>query len=154
MERSDAYRAAVLTLALLGLLGGEAAAADAGLKVYIQKRCYTCHTVNARAAEVEKEKAAFIKEMDVEPEEEGDTESRGGDLSDAGKKREAGWLREFLKSPKGHFKDDAACQRVAKKKDLKKFKGTPEELDALMAFLGSLKQDAKQAPGFTSCIKE
>lgn len=142
-------------MALVGLLGGEAAAADAGLKVYIQKRCYTCHTINARSAEVEKEKAAFIKEMDVQPEEEaGDKESRGGDLSDAGKKRDPAWLRDFLKSPKGQFKDDAACQRAAKKKDLKRFKGTPEELDALMVFLQGLKQEAKQAPGFTSCIKE
>lgn len=94
--------------------------------------------------------------MGGEPEEEGkdDKGSRGGDLSDAGKKRDAAWTQDFLRSPKGHFKDDADCQRVAKKKDLKKFKGTPEELAALMAFLSSLKQEAKQAPGFTSCLKE
>jgi cbb3-type cytochrome oxidase cytochrome c subunit len=142
---------------LVGLLGRDASAADAGLKVFIEKRCYTCHTISARSAEVEKEKAAFVKEAGVEAEEEGegdDKETRGGDLSDVGKKRDAAWLQEFMKSPKGHFKDDAACQREAKKKDRKKFKGTPEELNALMALLQSLKQEAKQAPGFTSCLKE
>ena len=146
----------LLALVLVGLLGRDAAAADPGLKVFIQKRCYTCHTISARSADVEKEKAAFIKETGVEPEEgEADEkETRGGDLSDVGKKRDAAWLQEFMKSPKGHFKDDAACQREAKKKDRKKFKGTPAELDALMAFLASLKQEAKQAPGFTSCLKE
>ena len=144
-------------MVLVGVLGREAAAADPGLKVFIAKRCYTCHTINARSAEVDKEKAAFIKEVGVEPEEEGEAdekETRGGDLSDVGKKRDAAWLKEFTKSPKGHFKDDAACQREAKKKDRKKFKGTPEDLDALLAFLQGLKQEAKQAPGFSSCLKE
>ncbi len=157
MERAHSRLAAVLALGLVAVLAGEASAADPGLKVFIQKRCYTCHAVNSRSAEVEKEKAAFIKEAGVEPEaegEEGEKETRGGDLSDVGKKRDAAWLQEFTKSPKGHFKDDADCQREAKKKDRKKFKGTPEELDALMAFLLSLKQEAKQAPGFTSCLKE
>jgi cbb3-type cytochrome oxidase cytochrome c subunit len=145
-------------LVLVALLGGEVWAAEPGLKTFIEKRCYTCHTINARSADVEKEKTAFIKEKGVEPEEgeaEGDEkETRGGDLSDVGKKRDAEWLREFSKSPKGHFKDDTACQREAKKKDRKKFKGTPEELDALVTFLLTLKQEAKQAPGFTSCLKD
>ena len=78
---------------------------------------------------------------------EGEKDSKGGDLSDAGKKRDAAWLQEFLKSPKPHFKDDADCQKEAKQKDRKKFKGTPEEFTALTAFLGGLKSEAKQAPG-------
>lgn len=157
MERTCSRLAVVSVIGLVGLLSHEVRAADdPGLKVYIEKRCYTCHTVSARAADVEKQKAAFINQMGAEPEEEGGDEkgSRGGDLSDAGKKRDAAWTRDFLKSPKAHFKDDANCQREAKKKDLKRFKGTPEELTALMTFLSSLKQEAKQAPGFTSCLKE
>jgi cbb3-type cytochrome oxidase cytochrome c subunit len=157
MERVHSRVATILALGLVGLLAREASAADPGLKIFIEKRCYTCHTINARAADVEKEKAAFIKGLGVEPDAEGegeDTETRGGDLSDVGKKRDAAWLREFTQNPKGHFKDDSACQREAKKKDRKKFKGTPEELDALMAFLQTLKQEAKQAPGFSSCLKE
>jgi cbb3-type cytochrome oxidase cytochrome c subunit len=127
---------------------------DPGIKVFIEKRCYTCHAVAARAADVEKQKAAFMKEMGAEPGDEGDKETRGGDLSDVGKKRDAAWLQAFLKDPKPHFKADADCQREAKKKDRKKFKGTPEDLTALTTFLSSLKQEAKQAPGFTSCLKE
>lgn len=157
MERGYSRLAAVLVGAVIGLVGHDAVAADPGVKVFIEKRCYTCHTINAKSAEVEKEKAAFIKESGAEAEEEGegdDKETRGGDLSDVGKKRDAAWLTDFLKSPKGQFKDDADCQREAKKKDRKKFKGTPEELNSLMALLQSLKQEAKQVPGFKSCLKE
>lgn len=157
MERAYSRLAAVVVVGLLGGLAGTARAADdAGVKVFIEKRCYTCHTVSARAAEVEKQKAAFIKQMGAEPDEEGagDKETRGGDLSDVGKKRDAAWLQEFLKNPKPRFKDDADCQKEAKKKDRKKFKGTPEEFSALTSFLGSLKAEAKQAAGFTSCLKE
>jgi len=63
-------------------------------------------------------------------------------------------FQEFLKNPKPHFKDDADCQKEAKQKDRKKFKGTPEEFTALTKFLGTLKSEAKQAPGFKSCLKE
>jgi hypothetical protein len=157
MERASSRLAAVVVVGLLGGLARVAMAADdPGVKVFIEKRCYTCHTVSARAAEVEKQKAAFIKQMGAEPDEEGEgeKESRGGDLADVGKKRDAAWLQDFLKNPKPHFKDDADCQKEAKKKDRKKFKGTPEEFTALNGFLSSLKSEAKQAPGFSSCLKE
>ena len=155
MERSHSGIAAVVVVGLLAFGATIAAAADdPGVKVFVDKRCYTCHTVSARP-EVDKAKAAFLKESGAEPEEEGgDTKSKGGDLSDVGKKRDAAWLQEFLKSPKGHFKDDADCQREAKQKDRKKFKGTPEEFAALTKFLGTLKSEAKQAPDFKSCLKE
>jgi len=156
MERVHSGLAAAVILGLVGVWSNAARAADdPGVKIFVEKRCYTCHTVGARP-EVEKQKAAFVKESGAEPEEggEGDKETKGGDLSDVGKKRDAAWLQEFLKSPKPHFKDGADCQRVAKQKDRKKFKGTPEEFTALTTFLGTLKQEAKQAPGFTSCLKE
>ena len=157
MERTHSGLAALVVVGLVGLLSHVAAAAeDPGVKVFIEKRCYTCHTVASHAAEIDKQKAAFIKESGAEPEEEGegDKETKGGDLSDVGKKRTAAWLDEFLKNPKAQFKDDADCQREAKKKDRKKFKGTPEDFTALKGFLGSLKGEAKQAAGFTSCLKE
>jgi hypothetical protein len=155
MERSHSSVAAIVVVGLVAFGARIAAAADdPGVKVFIEKRCYTCHTVSARP-EVEKAKAAFIKESGAEPEEEGgDTGTKGGDLSDVGKKRDAAWLDEFLKSPKPHFKDDADCQKEAKQKDRKKFKGTPEDFGALTKFLGTLKSEAKQAPGFKSCLKE
>jgi hypothetical protein len=154
MERSHSSVAALAVVGLVAFGARIASAADdPGVKVFVEKRCYTCHTVAARP-EVDKAKAAFLKESGAEPDEGGGGETKGGDLSDAGKKHDAAWLQEFLKNPKPHFKDDADCQREAKQKDRKKFKGTPDEFTALTKFLGTLKSDAKQAPGFTSCLKE
>jgi cbb3-type cytochrome oxidase cytochrome c subunit len=156
MERSHSSVAALAIVGFVGLFVGAACAADdPGIKVFIEKRCYTCHTVSARAADVDKQKAAYLKAAGADAAEEGedDKDTKGGDLSDVGKKHDAAWLQEFLKSPKPHFKDDADCQREAKQKDRKKFKGTPEELTTLITFLTSLKSEAKQAAGFTSCLK-
>jgi hypothetical protein len=156
MDRSHSGIAAVVVV--VGILGVGAAVAsaadDPGVKVFIDKRCYTCHTVSARP-DVDKAKAAFIKESGAEPEEAaGEAGSKGGDLSDVGKKRDAAWLAEFLKNPKPHFKDGGDCPDKARQKDRKKFKGSPEDFAALTKFLGSLKSDGKQAAGFTSCLKE
>ena len=154
MERSHSSVAAVVVVGLVALVAAVASAADdPGIKVFVEKRCYTCHSVSANPA-VEKAKVAFIKDSGAEPEEGGEGETKGGDLSDVGKKHDAAWLQEFLKNPKPHFKDDADCQKEAKQKDRKKFKGTPEEFTALTKFLGTLKSEAKQAPGFKSCLKE
>jgi cytochrome c len=154
MERSHSSLAALAVIGLLGFSGSIASAADdPGVKVFVAKRCYTCHTVSARP-EVEKQKAAFIKESGADASEEGeDKDTKGGDLSDVGKKHDTAWFDEFLKNPKPHFKDEADCQREAKQKDRKKFKGSPEDFTALTTFLASLKSEAKQAPGFTSCLK-
>ena len=146
-----------MTIAVVSLARAEATAADAGLETFIQKRCYPCHTIAARAADVEKAKAAFVKAQGVEPageDAEEEKDKRGGDLSDVGKKRQPDWLKTLLKNPKAAFKDDAECQREAKKKDRKKFKGTDQELDTLVSFLMTLKKEATQPPGFTSCLKE
>ena len=146
-----------MTIMAMAFTRGEAVAADTALGTFIEKRCYTCHTIAARAADVEKAKAAFVKAQGVEPageDAEEEKEKRGGDLSDVGKKRQPDWLKTFLKNPKPMFKDDADCQREAKKKDRKKFKGTDQELDTLVSFLMTLKQEAKQPAGFTSCLKE
>jgi len=146
----------VLITAVVTLAGGNAAAADKGLDTFVEKRCYTCHTIAARDADVDKAKAAYMKAQGVESGGEGEEEKdkRGGDLSDVGKKRTAEWLKTFLKNPKPEFKDDADCQDAARKKDRKKFKGTDQEFDGLVAFLMTLKQEAKQPAGFKSCLKE
>ena len=153
MERSHSSVAAVVVVGALAWVATVAAADDPGVKVFVEKRCYTCHTVSANPA-VDKAKAAFLKESGAEPDEDSGGDTKGGDLSDVGKKRDAAWFDEFLKNPKPHFKDDAECQKEAKQKDRKKFKGTPEEFTALTKFLGTLKSDAKQAPDFKSCLKE
>lgn len=147
----------LMTFAVAGY--GEALAADAGLKVFVEKRCYSCHGIESQAKALETEKAAFVKAQGVEEEadEEGgadEKDKKGGDLSGVGKQRTADWLKKFLKDPKPEFKEGADCQKKAKNKDRKKFKGTPEEFDSLVAFLMTLKGEEKQAAGFTSCLKE
>jgi hypothetical protein len=154
MERSHSSVAAVVLVGALTLVATVASAADdPGIKVFVEKRCYSCHTVSANPA-VDKAKTAFLKESGAEPDEEGGGDTKGGDLSDVGKKHDVAWITEFLKNPKPHFKDEGDCPKEAKQKDRKKFKGTPDELGALTKFLGTLKSEAKQAPGFTSCLKD
>lgn len=53
----------------------------------------------------------------------------GGDLSLVGAKREERWLREFMKAPKA----------VLPKAKMLPFKGSDEELEALILYLASLK---------------
>lgn len=149
----------VVSLIAFGAIGyGEALAADAGLKVFVEKRCYSCHSIDSQSKALEAEKAAFVKAQGVEEgdeEGEGDEkDKKGGDLSGVGKQRTGDWLKKFVKDPKPEFKDGADCQKKAKNKDRKKFKGTDAEYDALMSFLGTLKGESKQAAGFTSCLKE
>ncbi len=153
------WRVLVLAVAFTIVGYGTALAADAGLKIFVEKRCYTCHSVDSQAKALEAEKAAFVKAQGVEEEsgEEGESDEKdkkGGDLSGVGKQRTAEWLKKFLKDPKAEFKEGADCQKKAKNKDRKKFKGTPEDFDALVTFLTSLKGEAKQAAGFSSCLKE
>jgi cbb3-type cytochrome oxidase cytochrome c subunit len=153
------WRVLVLVIALTVVGYGTALAADTGLKVFVEKRCYTCHSIDSQAKALDAEKAAFVKAQGVEAEkddeEEGDEkDKKGGDLSGVGKQRSAEWLKKFLKEPKPQFKDAADCQKKAKSKDRKKFKGAPEEFDALVTYLTGLKGEAKQSAGFTSCLKE
>jgi cytochrome c2 len=35
--------------------------AENGRKMFIEKRCYTCHTINAESDAIQKEKVAFAK---------------------------------------------------------------------------------------------
>jgi cbb3-type cytochrome oxidase cytochrome c subunit len=153
------WRVLVLVIALTVIGYGKALAADAGLKVFVEKRCYTCHSIESQAKALEAEKAAFVKAQGVEAEKdeegEGDEkDKKGGDVSGVGKLRSAEWLKKFLKDPKPEFKEGADCQKKAKSKDRKKFKGTPEEFDALVTYLMAQKAEAKQPAGFTSCLKE
>ena len=53
----------------------------------------------------------------------------GGDLSRVGAKRKVQWLRSFMKNPKA----------IMPKVKMMPFKGSDEELDALVAYMASLK---------------
>ncbi len=129
--------------------------AENGRKMFIEKRCYTCHTINAESDAIQKEKVAFAKSKGVElkPDDE-DDEGIAPDLSDIGTKKDAESMTAFLKNPKKSFKDTPVCKSNAKKKYRKRFKGSPEELDVLVIYLSSLNYDSYMEEDFVSCLKE
>lgn len=144
-----------LLLSGIAVWGQDAGTAEKGREVFVEKRCYTCHTINAEAEAIEKEKMEFAKEKGVEVKEgDEEEEKRGGDLSHVGKVRDVNWIKELVQDPKDQFKDTSECSREAKKKYRKRFKGTDEELETLVTYLSSLKYEEQQAKGFQSCLKE
>ena len=130
-------------------------AAANGRKMFIEKRCYTCHTINAEADAIQKEKEAFAKSKGVElkSNEEND-EGIAPDLSNIGSKRDAESITAFLNNPKKYFKDTPVCKSNAKKKYRNRFKGSPEELEVLVIYLSSLNYDSYTQEDFVSCLKE
>jgi len=130
---------------------------ESGRKIFVESRCYTCHTIKSESEQIEKEKEAFAKakgvELKDEDDEEGDDEKKGGDLSDVGNERDIKWLTAFVPDPKDYFKDDANCKKTAKKKYRKRFKGSEEELQTLVSYLNSLKY-GKQGEDSESCLKD
>jgi len=130
-------------------------AAANGRKIFIEKRCYTCHTINAEADAIQKEKEAFAKSKGVElKSKEKDDEGIAPDLSNIGSKRDAESITTFLKNPKKYFKDTPVCKSNAKKKYRKRFKGSPEELEVLVIYLSNLNYDSYTQEDFVSCLKE
>lgn len=139
--------------------GQDAKVVENGRKIFVEKRCYMCHTINGDAKALEKEKEEFAKAQGVEVkkeegEEEEEKEKIGGDLSNVGKARDEKWLKEFLRDPRSYFKDTPECAKNAKKKYRKRFKGTDEDLTTLVTYLSSLKYEKQQEKGFESCLKE
>lgn len=145
----------IFILTILVVYTAAAKADDQGLKVFVEKRCYSCHSIDAESAKLEAEKAAFAKAKGVEVKDEDDEEDgdkKGGDLSGVGKERDSKWLTEFVQKPKDYFKDNSDCKKIAKKKYRKRFKGTDEELASLVTYLSSLKHEAKAKED--SCLTE
>lgn len=81
-----------------------------GEKIFADKNCVPCHAIKGRGGTV-------------------GPMGRGPDLSTVGAQRNAQWLKAFLKDPKA----------VNAKSKMMAFKGAEEELEALVAYLGSLK---------------
>lgn len=151
----------VITMTVLIVLSGLATAQDSevkenGRKIFIEKRCYTCHTINAEADAIQKEKEAFAKSKGVELKTNDEERDEGiaPDLSDVGNKVDAEFLKSFLKNPKKYFRDTPICQSNAKKKYRKRFKGTSEEFETLVLYLSSLKYDSYTEEDFESCLIE
>ena len=126
-----------------------------GIKLFVEHRCYTCHTIKAEAEAIQKEKEAFAKSKGVELKSEDGKEEKGiaPDLSDVGKRRDAESFKSFLKDPRKSFKDTPQCQSNAKKKYRKRFKGSEEEFEDLIAFLTTLKYESYNKD-FVSCLKK
>jgi cbb3-type cytochrome oxidase cytochrome c subunit len=160
---------AFFVLAFLFFGGGWALAQDMkkmgeGRRVFIEKRCYSCHTIKAEADLIEKEKEAFAKTKGLEiesvektqgeEEEEGEEDKKiGGDLSHVGQVREARWIEDFINNPKDYFKETPDCKRKSKKMQRRRFKGTDQELAALVSYISGLKyQQEEKMP--QSCIKD
>ena len=101
----------------LTLSAGAAGAAD-GKAVFTELKCNSCHSVDSQG----------IKAVEEEPE-EGEEPVKPTDLSDAGGKHDAKWIKDWLMK-----KVD-----VDGKKHRKKFAGTPAQLDAVATWLASLK---------------
>jgi mono/diheme cytochrome c family protein len=81
-----------------------------GEAIFADKRCVPCHAINGKGGTV-------------------GPLARGPDLSTVGAQRDTQWLKAFMKEPKA----------VNPKAKMMAFKGTEEELEALGAYLGSLK---------------
>jgi len=143
----------VLLVSSLTIANVQSSAAD-GPTVFVEGRCYTCHTIKAQSEEIEAAKVAFAESKGVELKEDDKEESKGGDLSNVGNESDKQWLSDFLKNPKDFFKDDAKCKKMAKKKYRKRFKGSDEQFDVLVTYLTTLKYGDMQEAGFESCLIE
>ncbi len=98
--------AVLLTLAAgFAWAQGNQALVAQGQRIYQERKCAVCHAINGQGAK------------------------SGPDLTAVGAKRDATWLKAFLKDPK-------AANPKAK---MLPFKGTDEELEALVTYLASLK---------------
>ena len=149
----------VYVLVLLTAFSIGAYAQDAtvdGPTIFVESRCYTCHTIKAQSAEIEAAKEAFAKSKGVDlKEKEGEKEeAKGGDLSNVGAIRTQEWITKFLKDPRDYFKDSSECKKEAKKKYRKRFKGSDEQFEVLVTYLTTLKYGDMQEEGFESCLIE
>jgi putative heme-binding domain-containing protein len=84
----------------------EKALVEKGQKLYTEKKCSICHKIDGVGGKI------------------------GPDLSDVGNRRDAEWIKRFLKAPKS----------VNPETKMPPFKGTDEELEPLVSYLMSLKK--------------
>jgi mono/diheme cytochrome c family protein len=107
------FASLVLVLGLMALAAGPLAAAD-GKEVFLAQKCNMCHGVSTAGIE------ATTKSEKM----------KGPDLVGVMQAHDAAWVKDYITKK---IDKDA-------KKHTKEFKGTPEELDALIAFLEAQKK--------------
>jgi len=106
---------AVCTLVALGVVictGASAAAAAPGQQAFLDLKCNNCHAVSSASIE------AKMKGPNAGP-----------DLAGIGAKKDAAFLKDYIQGNKD----------LDGKKHKSAFKGTPQQLDDVVAWLASLK---------------
>jgi mono/diheme cytochrome c family protein len=98
----------VLLAALLAPTGAQAGAPE-GKALFLAQKCNLCHSIDA---------AAIARTSKAE-------KTKGPDLGGVAKRHDAAWMKRFLTKQ----------EELNGKKHLKAFTGTPQELDALIAWL-------------------
>jgi cytochrome c oxidase subunit 2 len=96
--------AGVLLFAIMGF-AQDAAQVEAGKKVYSEMKCAMCHKIEGVGGKI------------------------GPELSGVGSRKDAQWIKGFLKDPKSVIPDTKQPP----------FKGTDDQLEALVVYLMSLK---------------
>lgn len=112
MRPSRSLVLAVAVLAWIVVLSAVPAtgAGPDGKALFLAQKCNLCHSVEPAGIE----RTSKSEKM------------KGPDLAGVAKRHDAEWTKKFL----------TKAEMLNGKKHLKEFKGTPEELDALVAWLG------------------
>jgi mono/diheme cytochrome c family protein len=110
MRRTVALILAVAVPVLIAALFVPASAAPVdGKAVFMAQKCNLCHSIDA---------ASIARISKAE-------KTKGPDLGGVAKRHDAAWMKRFLNKE----------EMLNNKKHLKTFTGTPEELDALIAWV-------------------
>jgi hypothetical protein len=127
--------AAVLTLSTVAVAAESPAASPAsgkaptGKDLFLTYKCTSCHSIATEKIEKKKASEPTEGEAAATPADP----KKNPDLSGVGAKKDAAWISKYL------MKEEKLDDKLHKTK----FKGTPEELQVLCAWLASLKTPTK-----------
>ncbi|HEX7078352.1 MAG TPA: cytochrome c [Candidatus Eisenbacteria bacterium] len=112
----------------------EEAKVPKGQDVFLKYHCNSCHTV--KAEKIEKRKVEGEEEEGAAPATEAKTAKKEPpDLSDVGLKQKPEWMEGWIMRK----------EMLDGKKHMKRYRGTPDELKDLVAWLSTLKTEDKAA---------
>lgn len=111
---------ALTAVAAVLALAPSASADEEGKAIFLKSKCNTCHTIESQE----------IAQLAPEGEGEEEDGEKPKDLSDVGSRRDAKWIKGWLTK---QVEVDGKTHR-------KRFGGQPPELDALAAWLASLRK--------------
>lgn len=124
--------AALLAACVAGAAVTKAPAGKApdGKELFTSSKCTTCHSIEAE--KIERKKSAAAENASAPAA----TAKKKPDLSGIGATKDAAWIGKYLTKE---------VKLEAKLHPSLKYKGTPEELQTLSTWLGSLKTPVKEA---------